>query len=431
MRSTSKNRRIWSLFGVAVAAAAALFALWRMRGTGEGPASPDIALHGAPPDWHVLDAFQHLVSREAFTAALIGHFTVGDRWRDAIHLTPDAAEIATGLPAPHAVYRLQFAPTPPAGAPPRWWRTAREMPPAPTARPLAGVHIALDPGHLGGPWARIEERSLEVAGQPPVREGDLTLQLARQLKTRLEALGAKVSLIRDSHDPLTPWRPESLLPYARTQCPPGSTETPEQLAQRLFYRTAEIRARATRVNNDLKPDLVLCLHFNADAWGDPANPLLVDHSHLHLLVNGAYSDDELSEPGQRFQMLLKLLQGTHTAEIDLATDVAAEMATTTGLPPFQYTADAKNARAIPQQPYLWARNLLANRLYQCPVVFLEPYVMNSRTDHARLVAGDYDGLREIAGAPRPSILREYTDGLIAGLTRHYHRQRPTLPPPGN
>jgi hypothetical protein len=57
------------------------------------------------------------------------------------------------------------------------------------------------------------------------------------------------------------------------------------------------------------------------------------------------------------------------------------------------------------------------------VVFLEPYVMNSRTDYARLIAGDYDGLREINGKPRPSIFREYTDGLVAGLTQHYVSRR--------
>jgi hypothetical protein len=105
------------------------------------------------------------------------------------------------------------------------------------------------------------------------------------------------------------------------------------------------------------------------------------------------------------------------------------MAAATGLPPYRYPAGSGTVLAVPGQPYVWARNLLANRLYECPVVFLEPYVMNSRTDFARLVAGDYDGLREINGQPRRSIFREYADALAAGLNRHFTRYRQPAPPP--
>jgi hypothetical protein len=72
---------------------------------------------------------------------------------------------------------------------------------------------------------------------------------------------------------------------------------------------------------------------------------------------------------------------------------------------------------------MWARNLLANRLYDCPVIFMEPYVMNSRHDYARIQAGDYEGLREIAGKLRPSIFREYAEAAARGVERHYRAQR--------
>jgi hypothetical protein len=39
-------------------------------------------------------------------------------------------------------------------------------------------------------------------------------------------------------------------------------------SEKLFYRVSEIHARAKKVNNTIKPDLVLCLHYNAEAWGD-------------------------------------------------------------------------------------------------------------------------------------------------------------------
>jgi len=260
---------------------------------------------------------------------------------------------------------------------------------------------------------------MAVASQVPVCEGDLTLRVAKLLKPRLEALGARVSLVRDQAQPLTSLRPPDLLALASSLAPPGTTASLKKLAERLFYRSAEIHARAQFVNQSVKPDLVLCLHFNAENWGSSAKPILVENSHLHLLLNGAYSDDELALADQRFAMLERLLQRCHDEEVAVGTSVATAMAAATGLPPFQYAPNAANARPIPNQPYLWARNLLANRLYQCPVIFTEPYVMNSNTDFARIQAGDYPGLRHIGGQARPSIFREYADAIATGLAHHY------------
>ena len=39
---------------------------------------------------------------------------------------------------------------------------------------------------------------------------------------------------------------------------------------------------------------VICLHCNAEEWGDPAHPQLTDKNHLHLLVNGNYHAGELA-----------------------------------------------------------------------------------------------------------------------------------------
>ena len=67
--------------------------------------------------------------------------------------------------------------------------------------------------------------------------------------------------------------------------------------------------------------------------------------------------------------------------------------------------------------------LLANRLCRCPVLFYEPYVMNSGEVHARIQAGDYPGERTVAGARRRSIFREYADAVAEGLRRHYQQAR--------
>jgi N-acetylmuramoyl-L-alanine amidase len=373
------------------------------------------------PDWKTLDAFQGSITRADFERLLTSVFTVGDRWKEFIILTEANAVIRTET---GGIYILNFAAESPTPFPKPWKATA-DLPPAPADQPLKDVHIAIDPGHIGGEWAKMEERWFIYNGGNPVTEGDMTLFVAKLLKPKLEALGATVSLVRDKPEPVTPKRPESLLIDAESSVgSPDSPEALQKLAERLFYRTAEIRARAEIVNRTIQPDLVLCLHFNAEAWGDPNQPTLVPKSHLHLILNGAYNSEEIGLADQRFTMIRKLLSHTHEEEAFIGTTVADTFAEISGLPPYPYLPDA-SAQPVNGHPYLWARNLLANRLYDAPVIYMEPYVMNSITDYARIQAGDYDGVREIEGKSVPSIFREYADALAEGLRRHYvtHRKK--------
>jgi hypothetical protein len=145
-------------------------------------------------------------------------------------------------------------------------------------------------------------------------------------------------------------------------------------------------------------------------------------------LNGAYTNEEVSLADQRFALLKKLLQRTHDEEVRVGTTIAEAFIATTALPAFTYAANSENARPVTDHPCLWLRNLLANRLYDCPVLFMEPYVMNSKIDYARIQAGDYDGLREIAGKSRPSIFREYADSVASGIATYYTQSR-KLPRP--
>ena len=371
----------------------------------------------APPDWSALAIYQNTITREEFERLLTTVFTTGDAWRSCIAIDEKEARIQTGNSPTDELFHLRFAPA--ESKTPRHWRTPDELPPTSADQPLAGLKIAIDPGHIGGPWAKMEERWFVVGTATPVQEGDMTLQVANLLKPKLEDLGATVSLVRNKTEPVTPIRPDALLSLAQE----SATGSPQKLAERLFYRTAEIRARADLVNLTHKPDLVLCLHFNAEAWGDPNQPTLIDRTHLHLLLNGSYTDEEILLADQRFAMLQKLLQRTHQEEALVGATVADTFAEVSGLPPYIYPPESKNVRPVAGHPYLWARNLLANRLYDCPVIFMEPYVMNSTIDHARIQAGDYDGLREINGKTQPSIFREYADALAEGLRKHYTKAR--------
>jgi hypothetical protein len=98
------------------------------------------------------------------------------------------------------------------------------------------------------------------------------------------------------------------------------------------------------------------------------------------------------------------------------------MAKATGLPPYEYPTTQTTTK-VGSTGYVYARNLLATRLYRCPVVYCEPYVMNSIGASARIQAGDYEGTRDINGIERKSIFREYADSVTDGLVDYYRNVR--------
>jgi len=203
---------------------------------------------------------------------------------------------------------------------------------------------------------------------------------------------------------------------------PGKEQTIRWQSEILFYRYSEIRRRAALVNFKLHPDLVICLHFNAEGWGDPTNPTLTDTNHLHLLVNGSFLAEELEFDDERFEMIRRLLSRAYDEELPLADTIALAMARETGLPPYAYPTTNSTTK-VGTSGYVYARNLLATRLYRCPVVYCEPYVMNSKDVFARIQAGDYEGTRNIDGVERKSIFREYADGVANGLVDYYSSAR--------
>jgi N-acetylmuramoyl-L-alanine amidase len=401
-------------------------------------AAENLGILGSKPRWEVLEHYQRTITHDEFAHLLNDVYCTHGIPDDLIKIDNDSAQILTNRDS-GKIFTLHFAPDANSKERvPRLWRPAKSLPKASAAKPLAGLRIALDPGHLGGKWAKMEERWFQVGGSKPVTEGDLTLRVSRLLASRLRKLGATVTFVRNSTQPTTPKRPADFKELARkilirngvprprdevlNPKDPEKEGTIKFQSEILFYRYSEIRQRAARVNNKLHPDLVVCLHFNAEGWGEPANPTLIDQNHLHLLVNGSYLQDELQFDDERFEMIRRLLSRAYDEELPIADAVAGSMAKATGLPAYQYPTTQTTTK-VGASGYVYARNLLATRLYRCPVVYCEPYVMNSNDAFARIQAGDYEGAKEINGVQRKSIFREYADGVAEGLREYYSNAR--------
>lgn len=411
--------------------AAALLPAGPARGSGS---DFHVSPSAEPPRWDRLDPYQFTITRAEFEEALRRVYSESESWKTTIAIHPDHADIRRSAIRRHwPPYRLNFAASdlekraPAEGGP--FWRRAGALPALASFRhPLAGLKIAIDPGHIGGEWAKMEGRWFRIGRTPPVSEGELTLEVARRLEPLLTALGASVQLVRDDLEPVTSARPSDFVDEAleilrlqgvaqpehsyESLSDPDKAFTVQWQSEMLFYRAREIRDRAHRVNEEFKPDLVLCLHFNAAAWGNPARPSLVSGNHLHVLCNGTCSLGEFSYDDIRCEIVLRLVQRIHEEEIPLCDTVARKMAEATGLPP--YTYPSTNAKQVTGNPYLSARNLLANRAYFCPVVFLEPYVMNHREVFNRV---------QRAASEDPDIFDEYAAGVAAGLRTYYETRR--------
>ena len=403
-------------------------------------AGDNLGILGANPRWNVLEKYQGTITHDEFSRLIQDVYCTHGFAPDLIQINEKTARVLMNRES-QKFFTLRFAENPAAAGRervPRLWRPARSLPPARAEKPFAGLKIALDPGHLGGKWAKMEERWFQVGASEPVQEGDLTLHVARLLARRLRERGAKVSLIRNAEEPTTTKRPDDFRELARKILikngvprpredvldanDPAKEQTIRWQSEILFYRYSEIRRRAALVNFKLHPDLVLCLHLNAEGWGDPNSPSLTDINHLHLLVNGSYLAEELEFDDERFEMIRRLLSRAYDEELPLADTIATAMARDSGLPAYQYPTTNSTTK-VGVSGYVYARNLLATRLYRCPVVYCEPYVMNSKDVFARIQGGNYEGMRNVNGVERKSIFREYADSVVDGLIDYYSKAR--------
>ena len=422
---------------IAAVAVPALLVFGAALSFAEEPAPAKLSVLATKPNWDDLERFQRTITRADFVRLLDTLYAPDDAWKGVISIRQNRAVIhAPGSSKPEFI--LNFAPSAATAAPiPRYWKPPGAVKAKDADKPLEGYTIALDPGHLGGRWAKMEERWFQIGDSKPIAEGDMVLAVAKLLDTRLTNAGAKVVYLRSSTDPVTPKRPHDFKELAKSElerkgitltrdtydgpADPLKENSIQWQSELLFYRVSEIRHRAERVNKTLKPDLTICLHFNAEDWGDPTTPTLTDKDHLHMLVNGTYGPGELAKEDIRHEMLVKLLGRSGRVELPLSKRVGESLAQATGLPAFEYKGG--NARAVTDGPYVWARNLLATRLYECPVVYCEPHVMNSQTFFDRFQLGEYEGTRTINGVERKSVFNEYADAVAAGVVRYFREKQ--------
>lgn len=318
-------------------------------------------------------------------------------------------------------------------ASPGWWQTpeAIRRGQSKAIRPLAGLHLALEPGHIGGAWAEWEGRHFRIeASDYWVREGELVLEVAQRATASLRRLGAQIDLLRKGCAPLNPKTFQDYWAAAQAEStPPTELSLKAQLAHALAVRdramrkaiiTGELAERARLVNESIRPDAFISIHINAAPWPAAERKQLVDSDHTHVLIFGSLLDDELATPEQRARLVKKLMNGSGPIESELGEAMGEALAEATRLPASNYSGN-NAVRLEGRSDYLWARNLMLLRLVDCPAVMLEPYIANSQSTYPRI----QEALRARAHhepLPKDDILNEYADAIVAGVKRAYAGQ---------
>ena len=379
------------------------------------------------PDWSVLDSFQGEISRNNFNYLLKNVYCPRSSWwKDWIVIQESEVLIRTENGKDNW-YRISFK----EGN--ETFDFSNSVSIYPSFPSIKGLKIALDPGHIGGEFSEMEGRHFSINGQKPVKEGELSLEVAKILEKKLQGVGVDVILLRNENKPVSNYRPSDFIADAekwvfekekvlKNSYPAlDRAEMIKKRSEVLFYRVSEIYARAEILNHKIKPDLTICIHLNAAPWKDPDNHLLVERNDYHVLVNGCYMGGELADPFQRYEMVFRLLQGWHATELKVADNVSRSFGSATNMPAFSYKGP--NALKVGDVDGVWARNLLANRIYQCPVVFLEPYVANSRETYERIQLGNYDGEKNIGGEMKHSLVEEYAESVFQGLLSSFAAQK--------
>ena len=154
---------------------------------------------GTHPNWVLIDPWQSTMTRDQFVRTLSEVYCPRKEWwKSWIVLEQNKARIRKQA-GKDEWYHLSFCQKP------------KKLADSETKRKsLKGLKIALDPGHIGGKYSEMEGRHFVIGKDAPVKEGDLSLEIAKKLEKILTALGAEVFLVRDKSEPVTPSNPRIL-----------------------------------------------------------------------------------------------------------------------------------------------------------------------------------------------------------------------------
>ena len=266
----------------------------------------------------------------------------------------------------------------------------------PPARPLLGLRIALDPGHMGGSqWDGITGKWVrDTQSGRYLSEGVLNLQTALLLEASLTRLGARVMVTRHDLVPVTSqgyddfdlqagalralrestllgWFQELLSvnpigaalfdSFSRS---PSFQEVFSDINRWTYYNDLDLQARVDAIEA-FHPDITLIIHYDtststADPHGLQPGPAGTADA-TKVYVPGAFDPTELASRDDRAQFAMHLLdQSAWDASVSFARAVATTLSVNLNIP------FAKSSPGLTRvvEPGIFSRDLYLLKKYQ-------------------------------------------------------------------
>lgn len=294
-------------------------------------------------------------------------------------------------------------------------------------KPLAGIRIALDPGHFAGDFAtaRIEGKYIQMtladSTQVLFFESHLAWATAKMLQNKLEQQGATVMLTRSQaqYTAFEKTFQEHYQAYLkdfkeknqkiRTKRKPQALSE-SQFFQKIF-RKQELQERVRKINT-FAPDITLIIHYNVDEhnapWKKPVN-----QNFSMAFVGGAFEWQDLNE--EDTEDFLRLLT---SKDLQLSIQLSEKI-----LDKHQKIAEISQVSVENSQNFLkekclftgkkgvYARNLLLSRAVKGIVCYGESLLQDSQQEVKRLNEKTLQ-VGEIWVSPR---LQDIAEAYFAGI----------------
>ncbi|HSX12193.1 MAG TPA: N-acetylmuramoyl-L-alanine amidase [Rhabdochlamydiaceae bacterium] len=278
---------------------------------------------------------------------------------------------------------------------------------------LAGLKVALDPGHFGGNYAFLEERYIDIE-ENRFDEGTLTLLTALYLKQLLEAEGATVFLTKTKVGEGV--FEENFFDWLKKN-PHYWVDKPLNRIFRLYYNPLDLRARAEKINQ-FGPDLTLIIHFNAHpVKGDlPSNSHSTESNYNLVFLPGAFCKKELADSDARYEFLRLICTHDLQNSLDLSQHILDRFSAILKVPAIQESSEIPylSKCCLKLSEGIFARNLVLTRLIHGPLCYGETLIQNNVQECKNLSKKEF----VIQGIACPLRLKEVAEAYFEGIKEY-------------
>jgi len=267
----------------------------------------------------------------------------------------------------------------------------------PEKKPLEGLKIALDPGHIAYDFEMgdLEKKHIKMKADTArglndsveIAEGMLTYATAQLLKTKLEKEGAEVLLTRKDGNSAFgktygQWKKEDLAKAVDSLAKTGelkagqkkyflSEKAKDRDIFRVIFRDLELAKRVELINK-YKPAFTVIIHYNVDEtnkeWDKPSG-----RNMNMAFVGGAFMKNDLSDMEKRIEFLRLLISDDIEKSVSLREAVVSAFEKKLDVP----TATIRSAKYLIEGCLptgingVYCRNLQLPRYIHTPLVYGE------------------------------------------------------------